>query len=411
MIVDNGGVFGDLKVFKVKIKDADITQAVQNCIIYQSIFQYFWSAELFLMDTTNLIMRLPILPGDKVTIEVQTQVDSQTDDAKIYEFVIQSIPTKITHNHIELNYVLNLINEKLLKNHTVRVAQSFTDTQTNIVKTITSEYLRSVCDAPYSSSNNVHVIIPNWSPMAAISWLSKSALHNNAADYVFFQTDNNRFAFKPFERLYSSKAESCNVEFNMKPTNVIRLDKDTYDYNLNITKMDADHYDILQNINAGLYSSKTNSYDFTTKKWNTFDFKFGDDNRKDLAFKPSQNPNIDQSGVSSITFNPYWDNMHKSNQTIHNEAQNWIGSRKSSVQKLDQEKLTIQTNGGAGSWRFLGKNCKINIPSQQDWDEGIEFDKYFRGTYVIIAIAHHISKASYTTNYTTSKKRHNMKMN
>jgi hypothetical protein len=78
--------------------------------------------------------------------------------------------------------------------------------------------------------------------------------------------------------------------------------------------------------------------------------------------------------------------------------------------KLEQDKLIIQIPGGVKSWTGIGKTCDIELPSQQDSKKGEKLDKFFKGKYFIVAIAHVIMGHAYFVNFECIKKRTESKM-
>lgn len=77
---------------------------------------------------------------------------------------------------------------------------------------------------------------------------------------------------------------------------------------------------------------------------------------------------------------------------------------------LEQNKYSLQIPGGAGCAQWLGETCEIDLPSQQDIEDSDVYDKYFKGTYLITHIYHHISQDYYTTNLEANKIRLNEAM-
>jgi len=89
---------------------------------------------------------------------------------------------------------------------------------------------------------------------------------------------------------------------------------------------------------------------------------------------------------------------------IQDTAGDWMGSRKSSIQKADQERLIAQIPGSVGCWKWIGKNLQVDLPSQSEYGDEKK-DKYRSGRYVVVALAHMFSKAFYAVNLEMVKKR------
>ena len=70
--------------------------------------------------------------------------------------------------------------------------------------------------------------------------------------------------------------------------------------------------------------------------------------------------------------------------------------------KLENDKILIQCTYGAKCWEYLGKNCEIEIPINQDKDE--QYDE-LSGKFLIVAVCHVLSHKASFTNYELIKKR------
>lgn len=405
MITGGGGKPGDLKKFVVRINEMDVTEAVVSAHIFQDMFAPVNTVMLNFSDTNNLLMNLPILPGSKLTIELATEVGSETADGELsWEFVIYRIADRDMLNSKHLVYSIHAADQALIVNQSKRVRRSYSDMKvTDIAKSILTEYIGAGCD-DHPSDNNTHVIIPGWTPFYALSWLLKSALKDGAADYVVFQQPDSRFSFKTFEQLYSSDEESSGITFVIRPTNMKDdIGGDLHDYTTVINKYHFEHFDAMANMTSGYYKNQLATYDLIKKKWETADFSLGDDNAADKKAHALDNDILASSAESNITFMPKHPGMSIKSTYLDN-ADKWQTSRKSSVHKFDQEKLVIQLPGSARSAEWFAKNCMVDLPSQ-DFQSDEEFDKQRRGRYLVTAVAHMINKDAYMINMELIKKR------
>ena len=406
MKVEKAGNFNDIKKLEVKIDGNDITTAATQVVIYQDIFLPCWSAIVTIDDSANFIMKLPIRPGSKVTVSVETQTDSVLDGDKSYDFLIYKLGDKLQKGQMHVQYNLYCASQGFLTNQTNRISKTYSNKKPeDVVSNICSEFLGGSLAKSDSSDVNYHVIIPNWTPFVAGWWCAKLALKENRSDYVFFMSDFDQYWFRSIEELY--KNESCGITFKQKPTNFREDGEYTDDYGIMINKYNTDDYEAMGNLGAGYYKTKLLSYDVISKKWESKVFSFGDDIAEDKEKKPWDI--YDQAENANVSFLPKHPGLH-ANPTIDDQVTNWHTSRKSSLMKLEQNKLQIQIPGGAKVWELLGKNCEVELPSNQDLIEGEQLDKYFKGTYLITHICQIYSSSTITVNLELCKKRLTEKM-
>ena len=405
MIVDKGANFGDLKVFTVKVNDSDISEAVVSAHVFQDIQSPTTTAIINMNDTNNLLMNIPIKAGAKITIDIQTELDSIGDGEKTWEFVIYRIGDKVVSNSKQQQYSIFAADRSYILNQTKKINRAYSDKKPeDIAKNIASEFLGGQLDS-HKTDNNTHVVVPGWSPFYTMAWLCKTSLRNGAADMMFFQQHNGRFAFKSIEDLYSSSDESSGITFKMLPTN-IRAENGDYetDYSTAITSYQFDHFDALANVSTGFYKNKVLSYDLISKKWESKVFTFGDDNADDKKAQSLEDTDLLMgSEDANITFLPKHPGINDKS-TYLDHLGTWQGSRKSSLQKLEQEKLLIQIPGSAKACEWFAKNCDVDLPSQ-DFESEEEYDKQRRGRYLLTAMAHMINKDTYRINAELVKKR------
>lgn len=404
MIITKPARYGDLKKFTVNVDGKDVTDAVINVDIFQDVFTPTWSAQVRFNDTTNLLMTVPFKPGSVLKVDIETDNHGPADGEKEFEFVVYRIGEKAFQNHMQQTYTLFCASKGFLLNQGKRVSKCYSDMKaTDIANNVVSEFLGGSVETK-DAEDNVHVIIPNWSPFNTVAWCCKHATNKKAADYVFFQRDSDSYVMKPMEELYNSKAESCGITFYQRPAE-IRKDGDyETDYSIAISHYEVEHYDGSANLASGYYKNKKLSYDMVNKKWEEKLFTYGDDCPEDAQMKSWDDSLFDDAEDANVSFMPKHPGMHDK-PTYLDQQDTWEGSRKSAIQKLDQEKLFIQVPGSAGFNQFIGQNCEVDLPSQQDMDPQEKLDKYRKGKYLIVAIAHMISKAGYVVNMELVKKR------
>jgi len=405
MIFENPTKYGDLKEFTITIDGHDVTQAVVEARLFQNVFTPTWTAQFQISDTTNMLMRMPIKPGSKISLTVETYVESDADDKKTYNMIVYRIGEKQLIGNMHQRYVLFCAPKAFYTNQKKRIKKAYNDKATGSVSSIVSEFLGGECETKDSEAT-VATIISNWSPFNAIAWFTKHATDKNAADYVFFQTDEDKYAMKPMEQLYNSQQESTGVTFIQRVgESKDKIGNYLTDLSHAFSAFAVEHFDGVSNLSSGYYKNKKVSYDLINKQWEEKVFTFGDDCQDDATYKNWDTDLFDDAEEANITFMPKHPGMSDQGDTYLDPQDTWNGSRKSAIQKFEQEKLTIQLPGSVGFYKYIGKNCKVELPSHQDMDTAQVLDKYRQGKYLILAIGHIIGRTGYVCNIEMAKKR------
>lgn len=407
MQCDNPALPSDLKVREVFIDGEDISAFCPSFTIYQDVFLAGWTCELLIHDMNNIIMNQKIKPGSEIKLKIETKVDSELDAKKEFKFQVSHISNKQFQNWKETTYTIHGIDKNLFKNLGKRVSKLYKEKKPEkIVDDIISEYIGGNLAEKDSTDYPITIIIPNIAPFSACSLVARSAAKGDVADFLLFQKDDNQYVFKSLEEMY--KGRESGITFKMLPTG-IRDEKGNLeeDYCVRFQNYHfVDHTNGLLAANSGQAANKLVEFDFIQKKWTETDYRYSDEISQDKEKKQwtddLENPD------ANIIFKPKHPGLHES-ATILDFTQKWQSSRRSNLLKLEQDKLIIQVPGGVKGWEFLGKTCKVDLPSQQD-KEKEELDKQFKGKYFIAAIAHIVSNNAYFVNYELIKKRTEVKL-
>lgn len=403
MITSKAGLPGDLSHLEILVNGKDITTFVTDTYIFMDIYNPTWNCQLFINDSNNLMDTCSIKQGSKIEITVETNLNSDTDDKKSFKFIVSKISDRKQINAKQYKYVLHGLTEEYLKNQTIRVSRCYkNESPTNIIKKLIEDELKGKIDKVDDCDNTITHLFTNSSPFDAAFKMCKIGVVEKAADLMFFQTDEGKFSCRSIEKLY--KDESASVKFKLSPTNV--RDKNGNigeDLTLCINKHEWQHYDVMSNAAGGMMANKVVSFDFVSLEWKEQVFKYGDDVKEDGEKKQWDDSELFESENMSITFLPVHPGMHE-NETQYDSIKDWAGSRQSSLMKLENDKLIIQCPFGAKSWTFLGKNCEVNVPTNQSENDSDSEDEY-SGKFLIVALCLILTPKGAFANYELIKKR------
>lgn len=391
-----------IKTFDVKIDGKSIVAMLSTTEVYQDIFFPAWTANIHLLDSQNILMNLDIRPGKEIVIKMETQFPSPK--TKTLTFVVHNVSDRVQIKQSVQGYILSMVDEAFFNDKKSRVSRSYKSTNIGgIADNICNEYGLGSIKENDVSSPNYDIIVPNMSPMSAISWLSKFAVVKGIADVVFFQCDPGKFKLKSLEKMFTEKT---GTKFKQFYPNVFDAGKNTAMEDF----LSIEHYefisnhDAISNFGTGYYASKHINYDFMTKKWDNHTFNFGDDIGADKSLKDFTGSYFSGAEKSSIGFRST-SKFATDGTPVADDWKDYSGSRKSSIKKFDANRLVMVVPGNVLHFDLLGKEVEIKLPSNQDEVDGILKDKYLKGSYVVIAIKHTMKTDSYRCVMECGKKR------
>ena len=399
----------DFHSYKVTLGKEDVSDLVSSIEVYQDIFSPTWSANLYIVDAMNIQTEKNIAVGVPVKIELETNTPLPVEgiQQKIYHFILHSISDKTLIKKDVYGYNLKLTTSTQLGDFKKRVSKSFKNKKPNdMVSTIVKEHLNgsietSVADEKYD------IIIPNLSPISAINYISNfSKSSGKEADWVFFQSDESKYKFKSLEDMYNDDTgwKLIHGEINYRD-NSTKENKDSF---IKIQKYSfVNQIDGLRNMATGFFGSSTITHDIINKKIINKSYQYSDYNSLDKQNKPYKGKEFDNSEKSVITYMTKHDGMTSASKSFHENNDKWVGSRRSSMMKLDTNRLMVKIAGGAIWWQSIGRVITVDLPSQEGKNPD---DKYYTGKYVVMAIRHTIQGNNYTIVMELGKKRLNKQL-
>lgn len=403
-ISERSNMPGDLKSLEVLINGKNITTFIKMVYIFINILDTTWTCELDIDDTNNLIDNCQIKQGSTVEINVETDIKSDTDGKKTYKFIVNRIKDRKLVNTKQYTYKIECVMKEYILNQGKKVSHCYkNESPTNIIKKIIDEYLESKVEEVDDCDNTITHIFANSSPFDCVFMMTKVGVINKIADLIFYQKDLDKdkaiFVCKSIEKLYSDN--NSDLKFTLQPSHYREKGNLINDQGLIIKNHEWQHYDAMSNISGGMTANKVVSFDFVSLEWKTETFKYGDDNDKDAEKKQWEDDKLFEQEEMNVSFHPL-NNLMSKNETQYDYLKDWVGSRKSSLMKLENDKLIIQVPYTAKVTDFLSKNCEAEIPAKHD--EGEEHDDY-SGKFLIIGMCIMLSATGAFVNLELLKKR------
>lgn len=370
--------------FKVIIDGKDITESVITAEVFMDITNPCWSARVSLLDSINLIDKLPIKKNSKVKIIFETSNFILSRCKREFNFVLYKISDKVHFNQNSIGYTLYLAVSPLIINLTTRFSRHLTGEPTMLICDLFNEVFPEYTCTTTGSNGQVNMIASSWTPFNTFGQLLKASHKDNNADFLLVQTSDKTFNVKSIYEMYS---DNSGIKFKYMPAAI----GTAITYPHLITKYEVEHFDGALNLVSGYYANNVTTYDYTTKKWQVTDYN----NDKDKS-KLSDGNSYTNDSKSHTTFQPMHHNITDDSSQL-NDFNTWLPSRRSSIFKLEQEKLLIQTSANMEYSDLLGKSVLVEMP-KQDYNSLLKLDRKRSGKYLVSAISFVFNKQMFVSN-------------
>jgi len=406
--------------------------------IYENIFKPALTATLVLGDSFNIPYKLPIVGEETIDMNIYLPgLEGQDDEELLHiippRFHVNSLSDRYFTKPKAQVFALDLISEQYFSSLHAKVSKSYNGKRISfMVDDIFFKYMNDSGRGMtfIESDKDENIVIPNLSPVDAIEWLSKRAVRGNAANYLFYETMNQSY-FVTLDFLASQEPVKTFVHR-------LRVDDATGVGHLaqSVFKIDKFYFkkqfDMKENIEQGVYSSKLITHDIVKKKitqheytgfneWFGFshcgdfppisnsdvDLPSAKINRvshapasKDNAFPTTNETNIARQIDSNVVFYPKHNQMYSKNtkDLYDNNVENWKLQRNAHLGIYDGITLVLDVSGNSAL--RVGQTVNVILPSPESTDaDGTSDnvnDKFLSGKYMVTAIRHIFSKPTAT---------------
>lgn len=227
---DNGLILGQFKLHSFKIStigDKNNTVDVQHQIvsfnILESMTKGYVSGSFKIVDTNNLVQNFPLKGEEKLAIEYEDWFGiKRTDEFFIYSILHDEMQFK--KSDTTQTYTVYFCSIARLLSSTQLVRRGFDDSASNAAEQLFREYIQSVDNISTKpkeifvkpSSGIQRLVVPSYSPIDALHFLSRNAfLDNGSSAYRFFET-REKFWFAPIEYVIIKSEDDHRQDPNKK---------------------------------------------------------------------------------------------------------------------------------------------------------------------------------------------------
>lgn len=379
----------ELSIINFNGNKIDIKPALMQLDIHADLFNSCLHGSLEIRDNGDFQQNIPLI-GEE-TLYVKMQVDNTRPKFE-FLFYIYQLADKNKIAEDTFTYTLYFTSREMMNNQKTSLSESFYKLN---VGTLVDKVFAKVSDKKLDReqiSNVVEYIAPNISPFEIINYMgtrSISTQYPNSGGMLFFE-DINGFKFKSID-FFMKQPVKANYSFNHKQQATTNIDIEYY----SISKWQIpQHYNILDNLDKGLYGSTTWVLDPFTRKYTKKVYNYFNDADYNKTSHIEQNPKH-RLHTSKFGFKSAPDSFNKFRMSYNeNDKENILGIRYSQLNQISNSyQLVIEVPGNTDI--LVGDILDINYLNYSSDNDAKPYDMFLRGKYMVTATRHILTQAEY----------------
>ena len=186
----------------------EITKLVSEFNVYASIIDPTIVCELLVIDGRNILSGLPVQGGDLVKLSIDI-----TGEIREYTLRIAQIKN-ISDLETQRMYIIQCVSNLFFESFHQKLSQSFEGPLNDIAFKIYEKYTDEPFGIFEASKGSEKIIIPNWNPIKALTWLAARAESlEQQVRFRFFQDTKGFYNFMPIEKALTNYKDNPPFEF------------------------------------------------------------------------------------------------------------------------------------------------------------------------------------------------------
>ena len=405
-----------LRLFSSEGVRVDLSSIVVEINLFEDIFSTSFTGNIIIVDTLNIIEKLPILGQEYIELKCSTpQTNPKKESVIEKRFVLHSIVARETISSGAQSYSLDIATEDSLMNLNTRVSRSYTNSIDNIVIDVLKNQLGSAQPLRVGETLGIRkVVAPNVHPYTFVNMLKKEAISpdglNLPPHFLFFENKNGlnfvsleKLFFNPISaRLHSGDKESDESigqsAFHHLDTKIAQANKRILSHSFGANN------DLAVNIVGGMLGSNLITHDIYNKNYGTYNYDYFRDFVKHERVEPIPKPIYNPQIVSDRDFGSFTNSNIKLHPTCGlvndkqhygdgdlraSRPQDWILERQAKICELNNGGIiNISMNGN--TLMTVGDIVHINIPITGEDHDGDEIEST-SGNYLVSKLRHSIA--------------------
>ena len=276
-------IIEECSIYSTSGEVVDVTALVSTINIFEDIFKSSLTGNIALVDTNNLLTRLPLIGQEKLRLKLSTPQITVADRSRSLDFTdhplyIYQVSAKVPVNDSTDALVLSFTTAEAVRSNRIRVSQAFEgEPAVDIIKKIIrdEDLLNSKKEFYYEeTANNYKFVSPNMRPIDFINSITSRCLsktYNFAPTFLFYETCKG-FFFRTIDGMLDNKKvkqvyieDTPDLESDVE-RNLRRL----------ISHTVVDSTNVMKNMRQGMYASNLLMIDLVNKTVENFNYNYFD---------------------------------------------------------------------------------------------------------------------------------------
>ena len=405
-----------LKIYSSEGVKADLSNVVVQINLFEDIFNSAFTGNIIIVDTLNLIEKLPILGQEYIELKCSTpQANPSKENVIEKRFILHSIVARENVSSGAQSYSLDIATVDSIRNLKTRVSKSYTDSIDSIVFDVLKNQLGTSQPLNISPTQGIRRIVsPNIHPYTLVNLLKREAVaafgENLPPHFLFFENKNG-LNFTSLEKLFfeptSAKLHSGDKDSDVSIEALRLHDEDikTAQGNKRILSHSfGNTNDLTTNIREGMLGSNLITHDIYNKSYKSYNYDYFRDFNKHLRVEPDAKPIYNKQIISKYDLGTFANSSIKLHPTcglVHDKQhygdgdlkastpQEWILERQAKMCELNNGGIiNISMNGN--TLMTVGDIVHINIPITGEDHDGDEIEST-SGRYLVSKLRHSIA--------------------
>jgi hypothetical protein len=375
----------------------DISNLYIGIEMYENLFSSVMSGKILIQDKFNMRRNIPLIGKEKLFISFRTpSTQNIKKEFRVYDF----LPIRIPGQEMEiLSLNFSTIQNEL--DYSTRISKSYKNLSwTQMVQRIFEDYLKTENRETLIVVQDTHpktsMIVPSWTPLQAINWITTKTEYYGNYDYLFYESFDS-FHFVPLAHLKRKpvmKKYKYTPEIMEDPSHKpVEKSLSTIRTFINISESDKKS-DIEM---EGVFSSRMVVHDPLFKSIDYRTHSYIEDHEDVNIVKLEPNPIAPLTYVQGVNATSKYIKKTKSSFAFDNIQEQYSPfNQQKRISHILRNNATMLKFDVPGDSRMkLGDVVEIVIPSPEFGaakNEEDVVDGYLSGKYIISAIGHHIQR-------------------
>ena len=410
----------------------DIKRLVAELNIWESIYNNSITGSAVILDTLNLISRLPLQGTERISFKLSTPGTGNNKagliDASIktgVPFHIYKLSSKEQLSEGVVKYVLHFCSRGMIRNTRTRVSQAYTGPlHEAVAKICTDKNTLDTRNRLYfePTRNKTTIVIPNMRPLDAVKLIAQKSLPGNTkgVGYYFYETTKG-YHFRSWESMVAIQGKfprKIAAVFDYFIRNTEDEGKDSHLQNMEAVKKYnfVNNYDSMAQQAMGTYAHRVITHNIYDKSWDIKKYKYhahyGDHQHADIDSSekyPIMDVPVDFDQKSISEYDESLVTLQPTTQYLHNNATGPEGIDVADAGHNEATRVSQANSVGNGvqlhlevsghSWLQAGDVIFFALrtiePGKGGVGKGDTLDDRYAGRYVITHLRHRVIEEEY----------------